>query len=175
LKGVVAIYPGSFDPPTNGHLDLIERGANIFGKLVVAVLHNTEKGAPLFSVTERKEMLTALTRPWKNVAVDSFEGLLVDYARRIGARALLRGIRAISDYEYELQMALMNRKLEPQLETIFMLPAEKYSYLSSRLIKDVFQLGGSVRGLVPPLVEEKLHDKVNGGRPKPARKTGNRQ
>jgi pantetheine-phosphate adenylyltransferase len=172
LKGVIAIYPGSFDPPTNGHLDLIERGANIFGKLVVAVLHNTEKGAPLFSVKERKEMLTALTRPWKNVVVDSFEGLLVDYARRLKAQALLRGIRAISDYEYELQMALMNRKLEPQLETVFMLPAEKYSYLSSRLIKDVYQLGGSVRGLVPPLVEQKLHDKVNGGQPRPARKTG---
>jgi len=172
LKGVVAIYPGSFDPPTNGHLDLIERGANIFGKLVVAVLHNTEKGAPLFSVEERKEMLTALTRPWKNVVIDSFEGLLVDYARRLKAHALLRGIRAISDYEYELQMALMNRKLEPQLETIFMLPAEKYSYLSSRLIKDVYQLGGSVRGLVPPLVEQRLHDKVNGGRPKLARKMG---
>jgi len=172
LKGVIAIYPGSFDPPTNGHLDLIERGANIFGQLVVAVLHNTEKGAPLFSVEERKEMLPALTRPWKNVVVDSFEGLLVDYARRLKAHALLRGIRAISDYEYELQMALMNRKLEPQLETIFMLPAEKYSYLSSRLIKDVYQLGGSVRGLVPPLVEQKLHDKVNGGRPRPARKTG---
>ena len=165
MKGVIAIYPGSFDPPTNGHLDLIERGSNIFGKLIVAVLRNPEKDAPLFSVEERKEMLTALVRPWKNVVVDSFEGLLVDYARRLKAHALLRGIRAISDYEYELQMALMNRKLEPQLETIFMLPAEKYSYLSSRLIKDVYQLGGSVRGLVPPLVEQKLHHKVNGRQP----------
>jgi pantetheine-phosphate adenylyltransferase len=175
LKGVIAIYPGSFDPPTNGHLDLIERGSNIFGKLVVAVLRNPEKDIPLFSVEERKEMLTALTRQWKNVVVDSFEGLLVDYAQRIGARALLRGIRAISDYEYELQMALMNRKLEPELETVFMLPAEKYSYLSSRLIKDVFQLGGSVRGLVPPLVEQKLHHKVNGGRPGLVKKAGKQE
>ncbi len=172
MKGVIAIYPGSFDPPTNGHLDLIERGSNVFGKLVVAVLRNPEKDLPLFSVEERKQMLTALARPWKNVVIDSFEGLLVDYARRLGAHAVLRGIRAISDYEYELQMALMNRKLEPQLETVFMLPAEKYSYLSSRLIKDVFQLGGSVRGLVPPLVEQKLHHKVNGGRPRLVKKTG---
>jgi len=172
LKGVIAIYPGSFDPPTNGHLDLIERGSNIFGKLIVAVLRNPEKDAPLFTVEERREMLATLVRPWKNVVIDSFEGLLVDYARRLGAHALLRGIRAISDYEYELQMALMNRKLEPQLETVFMLPAEKYSYLSSRLIKDVFQLGGSVRGLVPPLVEQKLRHKVNGGRPGLVRKTG---
>jgi len=173
LKGVIAIYPGSFDPPTNGHLDLIERGSNIFDKLVVAVLRNPEKDFPLFTVEERKQMLTVLTRPWKNVVIDSFEGLLVGYARRLGAHALLRGIRAISDYEYELQMALMNRKLEPQLETVFMLPAEKYSYLSSRLIKDVFQLGGSVRGLVPPLVEQKLRRKVNGGRrPELVRKMG---
>ena len=164
MKGVIAIYPGSFDPPTNGHLDLIERGSNIFDKLVVAVLRNPGKDEPLFTVEERRQMLTTLVRPWKNVVIDSFEGLLVDYARRAGAHALLRGIRAISDYEYELQMALMNRKLEPQLETVFMLPAEKYSYLSSRLIKDVFQLGGSVRGLVPPLVEQKLRRKVNGGR-----------
>ena len=172
MKGVIAIYPGSFDPPTNGHLDLIERGSNVFGKLVVAVLRNPEKDLPLFSVEERKQMLTALARPWKNVVIDSFEGLLVDYARRLGAHAVLRGIRAISDYEYELQMALMNRKLEPQLETVFMLPAEKYSYLSSRLIKDVFQLGGSVRGLVPPLVEQKLHYKVDGSRPRLVKRTG---
>jgi len=172
LKGVIAIYPGSFDPPTNGHLDLIERGSNIFGKLIVAVLRNPGKDDPLFTVEERRKMLATLVRPWKNVVVDSFEGLLVDYARRLGAQALLRGIRAISDYEYELQMALMNRKLEPQLETMFMLPAEKYSYLSSRLIKDVFQLGGSVRGLVPPLVEQKLRHKVSGGRPGLVRKTG---
>jgi pantetheine-phosphate adenylyltransferase len=164
LKAVTAIYPGSFDPPTNGHLDLIQRGSNLFGKLVVAVVRNPEKESPLFTVEERKAMLAALTQSWKNVVVDSFEGLLVEYARRVRARALVRGIRAISDYEYELQMALMNRKLEPELETVFMMPAEKYSYLSSRLIKDVFQLGGSVSGLVPPLVERRLHHKVNGAR-----------
>ena len=164
MKGVIAIYPGSFDPPTNGHLDLIQRGSNLFDKLIVAVVRNPDKESPLFTVEERKEMLATLTQPWKNVVVDSFEGLLVEYARRVRARALVRGIRAISDYEYELQMALMNRKLEPELETVFMMPAEKYSYLSSRLIKDVFQLGGSVGGLVPPLVERKLHHKVNGAR-----------
>jgi len=165
LKGIIAIYPGSFDPPTNGHLDLIQRGSGIFSELIVAVLRNPEKDLPLFTVEERKEMLTALTRPWKNVTIDSFEGLLVDYALRVGAHVLLRGIRAISDYDYELQMALMNRKLQPQLETVFMLPAEKYSYLSSRLIKDLVQLGGSVRGLVPPLMEQRLDRKVNGNRP----------
>jgi pantetheine-phosphate adenylyltransferase len=170
LKGVIAIYPGSFDPPTNGHLDLIERGSNIFDKLIVSVVRNPEKDPPLFSVEERKEMLAALVRPWKNVVIDSFEGLLVDYARRLKAQALIRGIRAISDYEYELQMALMNRKLEPELETVFMLPAEKYSYLSSRLIKGVFRLGGSVRGLVPPLVEQNLRHKVNGTRPRLVKK-----
>jgi pantetheine-phosphate adenylyltransferase len=163
LKPVVAIYPGSFDPPTNGHLDLIERGSKIFDKLIVSIVRNPEKDSPLFSIEERRAMLQALTKTWNNVVVDSFEGLLVEYARATGAQALLRGIRAISDYEYELQMALMNRKLEPELETVFMMPAEKYSYLSSRLIKDVFRLGGSVRGLVPPLVEERLHRKVNGG------------
>jgi pantetheine-phosphate adenylyltransferase len=166
LKPVIAIYPGSFDPPTNGHLDLIERGSKIFDRLIVAIVRNPEKENPLFDVEERRAMLIELTRPWKNVTVDSFEGLLVEYARMCEARALLRGIRAISDYEYELQMALMNRKLEPDLETVFMMPAEKYSYLSSRLIKDVFRLGGSVRGLVPPVVEEKLHRKVNGAVPK---------
>ncbi len=170
MKPVIAIYPGSFDPPTNGHLDLIERGSKIFDRLIVAIVRNPEKENPLFDVEERRAMLMALTRPWKNVSIDSFEGLLVEYARMREARALLRGIRAISDYEYELQMALMNRKLEPDLETVFMMPAEKYSYLSSRLIKDVFRLGGSVRGLVPPLVEEKLHRKVNGLIPKTARR-----
>ena len=170
MKPVVAIYPGTFDPPTNGHLDLIERGSKIFDRLVVSIVRNPEKDMPLFSVEERREMLMALVRPWKNVTVDSFEGLLVDYARQTGAHALLRGIRAISDYEYELQMALMNRKLEPKLETVFMMPAEQYSYLSSRLIKGVFRLGGSVKDLVPPLVERRLHDKVDGERPRTPRR-----
>ncbi len=159
MKLVIAIYPGSYDPVTNGHLDLIERGASIFDKLIVAVLRNLEKD-PLFPVAERLEMLQEVTRKWPNVEVDVFDGLLVDYARQKKARVILRGIRAISDYEYELQMALMNRKLEPQLETVFMIPAEAYSYLSSRLVKEVARLGGPVKGLVPPLVEERLRAKV---------------
>jgi len=159
MKPVLAIYPGSFDPVTNGHLDLIERGAKLFDRLIVAVLRNLEKD-PLFSVTERVEMLGEATRPWPNVEVEIFEGLLVDYARRRGAHVILRGIRAVSDYEYELQMALMNRRLEPQIETVFMMPAETYSYLSSRLVKEIFRLGGDVAGLVPPVVEQRLRAKV---------------
>ncbi len=159
MKRVIAIYPGSFDPLTNGHLDLVERGAKIFDELIVAILRNPEKQA-LFSVEERREMLETMTKRYKNVSVDTFDGLMVDYATRVGATAVLRGIRAISDYEYELQMALMNRKLEPRLETVFMMPAEAYSYLSSRLVREIASLGGSVRGLVPEMVEEKLHRKV---------------
>src|SRR3989442_3677543 len=141
----IAIYPGSFDPVTNGHLDLIERGRNIFGQLVVAVLRNAEK-QPLFTVPERVEMLREVTRDWPNVEVDVFEGLLVDYARRRHAGVILRGIRAVSDYEYELQMALMNRKLEPGLETVFMMPALKYSYLSARLVREIAHHRGAARG-----------------------------
>ena len=159
MKPVIAIYPGSFDPLTNGHLDLIERGSKIFDQLIVAILRHPEK-APLFSLGERREMLETMTARWKNVRVETFDGLLVDYARSKGAGAVLRGIRAISDYEYELQMALMNRKLDRRLETVFMMPAEKYSYLSSRLVKEIFQHGGSVRGLVPKQVEERLRGKV---------------
>ncbi len=159
MKKSIAIYPGSFDPPTNGHLDLIERGSNIFDELVVALLHNPEKEA-LFTLSERRKMLQALTARFRNVRVDTFEGLLVDYALRQGAQAVLRGIRAISDYEYELQMALMNRKLAPQLETVFMMPAETYSYLSSRLVKEIARLGGSIAGLVPELVERRLREKI---------------
>lgn len=155
---VRAIYPGSFDPLTNGHLDLIARGSKIFEELIVAILRNTEKD-PLFTAVERREMLEQMVKPFPNVRVDVFEGLLVDYAGQKKATVLLRGIRAISDYEYELQMALMNRKLQPQLETVFMMPAEAYSYLSSRLVKEIFRLGGSVRGLVPELVEQKLREK----------------
>ena len=155
---VRAIYPGSFDTLTNGHLDLIERGSKIFEELIVAILRNPEKD-PLFNVAERREMLEQMLKPFHNVRVDIFEGLLVDYAMKKNAKAVLRGIRAISDYEYELQMALMNRKLQPQLETVFMMPAEAYSYLSSRLVKEIFRLGGSVRGLVPELVEQKLREK----------------
>jgi pantetheine-phosphate adenylyltransferase len=159
MRDVVAIYPGSFDPVTNGHLDLIERGTKIFGRLVVAVLRNTEK-APLFTLAERVEMMIEATRGFPNVEVDAFDGLLVEYARKLGAHILLRGIRAVSDYEFELQMAMMNRKLEPRLETVFMLPGEAYSYLSSRLVREIAKLGGPVNGLVPPAVEQRLRAKV---------------
>ncbi|HEV3254094.1 MAG TPA: pantetheine-phosphate adenylyltransferase [Candidatus Acidoferrales bacterium] len=160
MKSIIAIYPGSFDPVTNGHLDLIERGAKIFDRLIVAVLRNLEKD-PLFAISERVEMLGEVTRAWPNVEVDVFGGLLMDYARQKKAQVILRGIRAISDYEYELQMALMNRKLEPNIETVFMMPAETYSYLSSRLVREIARLGGSVRDLVPALVEERLRTKVS--------------
>jgi pantetheine-phosphate adenylyltransferase len=161
LNLVRAIYPGSFDPLTNGHLDLIERGSKIFDELIVSILRNSEKD-PLFTLAERLQMLEEMVKRYDNVRVETFEGLLVDYAMQKKAKAVLRGIRAISDYEYELQMALMNRKLQPQLETVFMMPAEAYSYLSSRLVKEIFRLGGSVRGLVPELVEQRLRDKFHG-------------
>jgi pantetheine-phosphate adenylyltransferase len=159
MKPVIAICPGSFDPVTNGHLDLIERAAKIFDRLIVSVLRNQEK-EPLFDLEERLEMLRVVMRPYANVEVDSFAGLLMEYARQKQARVILRGIRAVSDYEYELQMALMNRKLEPQVETVFMLPGEAYSYLSSRLVREVARLGGSLKGLVPAIVEERLRDKI---------------
>jgi len=158
----IAIYPGTFDPLTNGHLDLIARGAKIVDELVVAILRNEEK-LPLFSVADRVEMLTEETRVFSNVSIATFDGLLVDFARERKAKAVLRGIRAISDYEYEFQMALMNRRLDPELETIFMMPAEKYSYVSSRLVKNVVQLGGSVEGLVPPLVLRRLKARMAQG------------
>ena len=160
MKTSIAIYPGSFDPVTNGHLDLIERGEKMFDLLIVAVLRNTEK-QPLFSVPERVEMLREVTKKWADVEVDVFEGLLVDYARKRSAGVILRGIRAISDYEFELQMALMNRKLEPRLETVFMLPGVTYSYLSSKLVREIAQLGAPLQGLVPPIVEERLKAKVS--------------
>jgi pantetheine-phosphate adenylyltransferase len=160
VKRIKAVYPGSFDPPTNGHLDLIERGSKIFDELVVAVLRNPEK-SPLFSVPERRKMLEAMTEGLDNVSVETFDGLTVAYAISVGASAVLRGIRAISDYEYELQMALMNRKLQPSLETVFMMPAEKYSYVSSRLVREVAQLGGNIDCLVPPLVAQKLREKID--------------
>ena len=159
MKKVIAIYPGTFDPLTNGHLDLVERGSKIFDELIVAILRNPEKD-PLFNIAERKEALVRMTRRYPNVSIDTFDGLLVDYARSKRARAVVRGIRAISDYEYELQMALMNRKLDPEIETVFMMPAEAYSYLSSRLVKEIYQLGGSIRGLVPELVEQRLKAKI---------------
>ena len=160
MKQVIAIYPGSFDPLTNGHLDLIERGSEIFDELVVAILRNTEK-SPLFSLGERRAMLEAMTERFRNVRVDTFDGLTVDYALKVGAKAILRGIRALSDYEYELQMALMNRKLNPDLETVFMMPAEQYSYVSSKLVREVAQLGGSIKDLVPAMVEQRLREKLD--------------
>jgi pantetheine-phosphate adenylyltransferase len=160
LKKVIAIYPGSFDPPTNGHLDLIARGSKIFDELIVAILRNPDKN-PLFSVSERRRMLEDLTSEFRNVQIDTFDGLTVDYAIKVKAEAILRGIRAISDYEYELQMALMNRKLHPELETVFMMPAEQYSYLSSRLVREVARLGGSIQGLVPEMVEQRLREKLD--------------
>ena len=160
MKTSIAIYPGSFDPVTNGHLDLIERGEKMFDLLIVAVLQNVEK-QPLFSVKERVEMLREVSKQWSDVEVDVFDGLLVDYARKKGAGVILRGIRAVSDYEYELQMALMNRRLEPSIETVFMMPAEKYSYVSSRLVKEVFQLGGEIDGLVPAVIHNRMKEKMN--------------
>jgi pantetheine-phosphate adenylyltransferase len=160
MKTSVAIYPGSFDPVTNGHLDLIERGEKMFDLVIVAVLQNVDK-QPLFTVAERVEMLREVTRQWPGVEVDIFKGLLVDYARKRGAGVILRGIRAVSDYEYELQMALMNRKLEPRLETVFMLPGEPYSYLSAKLVREIAQLGGPLTDLVPAVVEQKLRAKIS--------------
>jgi pantetheine-phosphate adenylyltransferase len=159
MAGILAIYPGSFDPPTNGHLDLIERGRQLFDHLLVAILTNLEKD-PLFTIEERVAMLREETKGMGNVSIDTFTGLLVDYATEKKARVIMRGVRAFSDYEYELQMALMNRKLQPQLETVFLMPAESYSYVSSRLVKEIFRHGGSVKGLVPPVVEKKLQEKV---------------
>ena len=159
-----AIYPGSFDPVTNGHLDIIERGCKLFDEIIIGILVNPEK-TPFFSIEERQEILAEVLKDIKQgdckLRVDSFRGLLVNYAVAQQANAIVRGIRAISDYEYELQMALMNRRLEPSIETVFMMPAETYSYVSSRLVKEVFQLGGGVDGLVPPLVEKRMKEKLN--------------
>ncbi|MGD0904629.1 MAG: pantetheine-phosphate adenylyltransferase [Terracidiphilus sp.] len=160
MKYVKAIYPGTFDPLTNGHLDLIERGSRIVDELVVSILRNADKGAPLFTVDERTEMIAEAIAGFQNVSVTTFDGLLVDFARSQGAKAVLRGIRAITDYEYEFPMAMMNRKLDPSLETLFMMPTEQYTYVSSRLIKGVFKLGGDVSALVPPLVMQRLKAKA---------------
>ena len=151
----IAVYPGSFDPLTNGHLDIIRRGTGLFDRLFVAVLENEGK-SPLFSVAERMELIAQSTADIPGVEVHSFSGLLVDFMRRMNAKVVVRGIRAVSDYEYELQMALMNRELHAQVETIFMLPAVEFTYVSSRLVKEVFRLGGDITRLVPPPVLESL-------------------
>ena len=155
----LAIYPGSFDPLTNGHVDIISRGARLFDRIIVAILVNAEK-SPLFSMAERVEIAQAVFKELPNVEVDTFEGLLVDYVERRNAQVIVRGLRAVSDFEFEFQMALMNQRLNGKIETIFMMPAEQYTYTSSRLIKEVFRLGGRVHGLVPDMVEERLRRKL---------------
>jgi pantetheine-phosphate adenylyltransferase len=155
---VIAIYPGSFDPLTNGHVDIIQRGARLFDRIVVAMLVNVDK-APLFTIPERVEIAREVFRGDPHVEVDTFDGLLVDYAERRRAGVIVRGLRAISDFEYEMQMALMNRRLRPEVETVVMMPAEPYTYVSSRLVKEIVALGGSVTGLVPSVVERRLRDK----------------
>jgi pantetheine-phosphate adenylyltransferase len=159
---VKALYPGTFDPPTNGHLDLIQRGAKIFDHLTVAILVNPVKN-PLFTVQERLEMLQEATAGISNVSVATFDGLLVEFVRRQGATAVLRGIRAISDYEHEFQMALMNRRLAPEIETVFLQPAGRYSFVSSRMVKEVFSFGGDISGLVPPNVIKRLSAHIKNG------------
>ena len=155
----LAVYPGSFDPLTNGHVDIILRGARLFDRIVVAILVNAEK-SPLFTTAERVEIVGTVFKGLGNVEVDTFDGLLVDYMDRRRADVVVRGLRAISDFEFEFQMALMNRRLNSKVQTIFMMPSEQYTYISSRLIKEVFSLGGRVEGLVPALVEARLRDKV---------------
>lgn len=164
MSKVVAVYPGSFDPVTNGHLDIIRRGSRLFDQIVVAVLRNPEK-KPTFGLAERKRFLTEAVSGMPNVGVDSFDGLLVAYARQRRANVIVRGLRALSDFEYEFQMALMNRRLDPGIETVFMMPSETYSYLSSRLVKEVADLGGNVNGLVPGKVEDRISRRRRGRAP----------
>ena len=161
----LAIYPGSFDPLTNGHVDIISRGARLFDRIVVAILVNAEK-APMFTTAERVEIAREVFKDHPNVEVDTFDGLLVDYVERKRAQAIVRGLRAVSDFEFEFQMALMNQRLNPRIETVFMMPAESYTYVSSRLVKEVFQLGGRVSDLVPPVVERRLREKYRAKPPR---------
>ncbi len=162
---VTAVYPGTFDPITNGHLDIIGRGVRLFDQVIVALLKNADK-EPLFSLSERLEIVGNAVRQFPNVRVESFDGLLVDYARKRGARAIVRGLRALSDFEYEFQMALMNRRLGPDIETVFMMPSEAYSYVSSRLVKQVVGLGGDASGLVPQEVVDRLKARYASSKPR---------
>jgi pantetheine-phosphate adenylyltransferase len=154
----VAVFPGSFDPITNGHIDIVDRALKVFDEVIISILVNAEK-KPLFSAEERLALIRDAFRGEQRVRGDTFSGLLVDYAMRVGASVIIRGLRAISDFEYEFQMALMNRRLNPRIETVFLMAPEGFSYLSSRLVKEVFDLGGDVRGLVPPVVERRLREK----------------
>lgn len=154
----IAVYPGSYDPLTNGHIDIIERGLKIFDKLIVATLHNPQKSG-LFSIEERMDMLKETFKEHQRIEVDYFEGLLVEYLRKKNIRTVVRGLRAISDFEIEFQMALMNRRIEPECETIFLVPSVNYSFVSSRLVKEIYQLGGEIKGMVPPIVDRKLKEK----------------
>ena len=151
-----AVYPGSFDPVTNGHLDIIERAAKLFDKLIVAVLINSNK-TPLFTVEKRLEFLKESCKGFENVEIESFEGLLIEFMKKKNANVIVKGLRAVSDFEYEFQMALMNSKLNPEIETVFMMTSNKYSYLSSSLIKEVAKFGGCVKGLIPEIVEKELY------------------
>jgi pantetheine-phosphate adenylyltransferase len=157
----LAVYPGSFDPLTNGHVDIITRGARLFDRIIVAILVNAEK-SPLFTMEERVEVARSVFAPLPNVEVDTFKGLLVDYVEGREAQVIVRGLRAVSDFEVEFQMALMNQRLNGKIDTVFMMPAEQYTYISSRLIKEVFSLGGAVHGLVPEVVEQRLREKLSG-------------
>ena len=161
MTGITAVYPGTFDPITNGHLDIIERGSRLFSRVIVSILRNPDK-LPLFSVNERVALIAAAVADLPNVRVDAFDGLLVDYARKQRASVIVRGLRAVSDFELELQMAMMNRRLREDMETVFMMPSESYSYVSSRLVREVVMLGGSVAGLVPAPVAVALAAKFRG-------------
>ena len=156
------IYPGTFDPVTYGHIDLIRRALEVFDEVTIAVADQTTDKTPLFTLKERVELLRKVTQGLKGVSVEVFEGLVVEFARQKGARAMIRGIRMLSDFEYEFQLALTNRRLDPQVETVFLMPSAEYSYLSSRLLKEAAGLGANVRGLVPPFVAKRLKEKLNG-------------